>query len=113
MSSSLPDRRRIIRVPCASAVAIESCLGVVINASLGGVMIRLASPIAWSSGDRLTITIDTHSAPLLGEVIDVREDKISIRFLDKLHLLCVDAEGCVITIKEKATSALTPTASEC
>lgn len=101
MSSCRSDRRRIIRVPCASAVVIDSDLGVVINASLGGVMIRLAPPINWSSGDRLTIMIDTHSEPLEGEVTGVWEDKISIRFLDKLPRLCVDAEGCVITIQEK------------
>jgi hypothetical protein len=105
MSSCQPERRRIIRVPCASAVVIDSDLGVVINASLGGAMIRLPPPIEWASGDRVTITIDTHSEPLLGEVIGVWEDKISIRFLDKLARLCVDAEGCVITIQEKATSA--------
>ena len=90
-----------MRVPCASAVAVESVMGVVLNASLGGVMIRLPPPVAWFPGDRLTITIDANDEPLAGEVVSVREDRLSVRFLSRLARLRVDAEDCVITLREK------------
>jgi hypothetical protein len=101
MISSPPNRRRISRVPCASAAAIESVMGVVLNASLGGIMVRIESPVDWAPGDRLTVTIDVHDAPLIGEVVSVREDRLSIRFSPKLERLHVDAEDCVITLSDK------------
>jgi len=101
MTIPLNNRRRVIRVPCASAAEIDSVMGVVINASLGGCMVRIESPIDWAPGDRLSVTIDVHDQPLAGEVVSVREDRLSIRFTPKLTYLCVDAEDCVITLQEK------------
>jgi hypothetical protein len=101
MPSTEPNRRRVMRVPCASAVAVNTVMGVVLNASLGGVMIRIAPPVQWQPGVRLTITIDAHDEPLAGEVVSIRDDRMSIRFLRRQRRLRVDAEDCVITLHEK------------
>ncbi|HUA50763.1 MAG TPA: PilZ domain-containing protein [Candidatus Sulfotelmatobacter sp.] len=108
MPSPRSDRRRHVRVPCASAAIISRppdapVMGVVVNASLGGVMVRIAPPVDWSIGDSLTITIDADGEPLEARVVATFEDQVSIQFTRGRARLSVDAAGSVITLAAKGS----------
>ena len=78
-------------------------MGVVVNASLGGVMVRIAPPVDWSIGDSLTITIDADGEPLEARVVATFEDQVSIQFTRGRARLSVDAAGSVITLAAKGS----------
>ncbi|MBV8167182.1 MAG: PilZ domain-containing protein, partial [Alphaproteobacteria bacterium] len=97
----MPNRRRHARVPCESPATIGPAIATVLNASLGGVMVRVTTLRDWSIGDRLTVTIDAHKRPLAGTVVAMSEDRLSIRFDRAQPLLRLGAADCVITVEQR------------
>ena len=101
----MPNRRRLARVSCESPASIGPTVATVLNASLGGVMVRVTAPRDWGVGDRLTVTIDAHKRPLTGQVVAVMEDRLSIRFDRAQPLLRITAADCVITVEHSQGTA--------
>src|SRR5262249_43178949 len=102
--STPSNRRHLARVPCEAAAAVDTVVGTVLNASLRGVMIRVAAPAQWSVGDRVTVTIDAHGKPLAGEVVAILEDRLSIRFARAQARLRIAAADCAITLEHHAAA---------
>lgn len=104
-AATRPNRRRHARVPCDSAATADTdaAIGTVLDASLGGVMIRVASPGEWAVGDRLALSIDGNNAPVMGEVVAVTDDRVSMRFVRLQPRLTITAADCMITLEQKAS----------
>jgi hypothetical protein len=100
-----PNRRRLARIPAEGSATVGPAVGTVLNASLGGVMVRVATPSQWSIGDRLTVTLDTHRQRLAGEVVGITDDRLSIRFTRVLPVLRIAAADCVITVEQRPAPA--------
>ena len=100
-----PNRRRHARVPCESPASIGPAVATVLNASLGGVMVRVTAPRDWGVGDRVVVTIDAHKRPLTGQVVAVTEDRLSVRFDRAQPLLRITAADCVITVEQRQMKA--------
>jgi hypothetical protein len=96
-----PNRRRHSRVPCESPATVGPAVGTVLNASLGGVMLRVTAPGQWAVGDRLKVTLDAHDQPLAGEVVAVSDDRLSVRFTRPQPRLRLTAADCVITVEQR------------
>lgn len=96
-----PNRRRFPRVPCESAATVDAAMATVLNASLGGVLVRVSAPAQWSLGDRVTVTIDAHKEALTGKVVAISDDRVSIRFLRTQSQLRVTAADCIITLEQQ------------
>lgn len=105
VAGSRPNRRRHARVPCESTATADASVATVLDASLGGVMIRVAAPGEWSIGDRLALSIDGNSAPVMGEVVAVTDDRVSMRFVRLQPRLTITAADCMITLEQKGARA--------
>jgi hypothetical protein len=99
-----PNRRRHPRVACESPVNVDEAVGTVLNASLGGVLVRVA-PGQWSVGDRLKVAIDAHAGPLAGEIVAMADDRLSIRFTQAQPQLRIAIADCVITLEQRGATA--------
>lgn len=97
-----PNRRRYVRVPCEAPVNADASVGTVLDASRGGVMIRVAEPGLWTVGNRVALSIDGNDGSLAGEVVAVTDDRVSLRFARVQDRLRITAPDCLITLEQKA-----------